>query len=46
MHYTGVICERGVFGQVLAEMVDVGKPDKEQAYHLMRNILHDTIYEG
>jgi hypothetical protein len=38
MHYARVICESGVFGQVLAELIDAGEFDEEQAYHLVRNI--------
>ncbi len=44
MHYAGALRGRSVIGQVLTEMIDADEIDEEQAYHIARNILHDTAY--
>lgn len=42
--YAGAMRGRGIIGQALSEMIDAGELDEEQAYHIARDILHDTAY--
>lgn len=44
MYYVSALRGRAIVGQVLQEMIDADELDNEQAYHIARQVLHDTAY--
>ena len=44
MHWVGALRGRSVIAQVLDEMIDADVIDKEQAFHIAQQVLHDTAY--
>ena len=44
MHYVSALRGRAIIGQALQEMIDADELDTEQAYHIARQVLHDTAY--
>jgi hypothetical protein len=45
MHWVSALRGRAILAEVLQEMVNAQEIDREQAYHLAREILHDTAVE-